>query len=147
MKYTADCPECLAEFEVAGPKSAALGVVCKTCGHKFTPNEIHRIHATEDSEESKPELKASPSIKREAEPHNEKWKDYLALKDQATNLSLFCTIFFLIGVLALAVGLTGEPGGTAFIIAGALISIAATFFIVAQLIHIRAALEKLSIKD
>lgn len=154
MKYTADCPECLAEFEVAGPKSAALGIQCKSCGHKFTPNTVHRLTSESDTVDDKRSaegivaaFKASMDSKITDEASRQKWKDYFALKDLAATLSMICLFCIIVAGLALVTGLAGETRGTPLLISGAAFSSAVTLFVVTQLIHIRAALEKLSIKE
>lgn len=146
MKYTADCPECKEEFEVNGPRAAANGLECSFCGHKFQPETIHRTTTEEDAT-----ARATPAPQARAFPRQE-YDEFEQIKGSARGASVICATVFVIACLtalwSLYLHITMEESvAVGFWIAGSGFSLAALLFIVAQLLHIRAALQKLYLKD
>lgn len=160
-----NCPACETPIE-APANSVAAGVRCPQCDTGFVPGTVQtsdeavegitgrdmpigqikskpRDEIRKDAEREREQIK----LQKEREAHNEKWKEYNGLKESAGTLSLLAVICVVIGALATFVGFTGETNGIAFIVGGGSFSTAFTLFIVAQIIHIRAALEKLHLKD
>jgi predicted Zn finger-like uncharacterized protein len=141
MKYTADCPECLTDFEVDGPAVASRGVTCHRCGHKFTPEKIHRVQAEESNPLPPPDAARASSQK----------KDTDKIGGTAQLLDFLSCAAVVIAVIILffsAISRIGEGDwGAGPAAARGCFAFAMIAFFFAQLFHIRSALERLNNKD
>jgi hypothetical protein len=135
MKYTAECPSCEGEFEIAGPTTAEAGLRCPRCQTQFTPQSIDQVEDDELEED------VIPISQRE------KWSEYESLKHDAGGTFGF-GIFFLVAAIILgALAFFNEEHFTLLIVAGGfLMSLATICLLFSQLLHIRAGLEKLNNK-
>lgn len=153
MKYTADCPECKEEFEIGGPRAAQNGLQCAYCGHKFTPEAIHRTTAPADFEEANVSVAPAPvpTPIRSSAPKGIS-PEALRLQGIADGIGIAGILAAVIAVGAIVLGgiATLNDGENShpvvFISAGALLSTSFILFLVSQLMHIRATLQKIADK-
>jgi hypothetical protein len=147
MTYTAECPKCFNEFPVTGPEAAEAGLQCPWCEHEFTPEKIHR-HAENDFPPEAPEREPSSGLDKRVQPAKRNQSDRLG--EIASSVEMAAGITAAIGVLVgCAAGLSrisDGQWGTGIWWAVALLPIAVMLYLFAQLLYIRAALDKIARK-
>jgi heme A synthase len=166
-----NCPACETPIE-APADSVARGVRCPQCDTGFVPGKVQTsdeaVAATYSNGAamkvgprietmSREEAQALSQIQREQaaakqlrEERERKWTEYNRLKDAAESLTIVICVLAAIGFISLVVGAVSDDSpvhAIAFLIGGAAFSLLLTLFLIAQLIHIRAGLEKLSLKE
>ncbi len=142
MKFTADCPSCEYEFEVGGVEAAKSGLKCPACGIGFVPGKIHRVEPqpTPIPERVKDDVKP---VTREDQAARTRREKIQGIEDAAENAKTFAwlSIFgwpFLSCVIA---GIAGRfDVGIFLAISG--VALGLFLHLIAQLLRIRAALEK-----
>jgi VIT1/CCC1 family predicted Fe2+/Mn2+ transporter len=80
---------------------------------------------------------------------NQRRREFLRLQNQAERTSIAAGFLFALGAIVLVIGFlmsSGPEPGMAIFFGGGAVSLALVFMVVAQLIHIRAGLEKLNLK-
>jgi len=166
-----NCPSC--ETPIEAPANAvAQGVKCPECNVGFVPAKVEtsdeavepptgrNLELGNSIPKNRRELldatreeKAREHFQNEQQAHQAKWREYGKLKQTAEHAAIVSILVAVIGIIALLVGVASlggydaHPNMTAFEIASALFGVAFVLFLIAQVMHIRAGLEKLSIKD
>jgi DNA-directed RNA polymerase subunit RPC12/RpoP len=127
-----ECPKCRRTFfgKMALPNES---VSCPNCGATFPPPPRPVLAPQND-------LMAA-LVRRELTKGREKIRNQADWFTVAA--ALFCVIGLLIGLASLAQAISGEEGaGRWFIVAASLIGSSLWFYLIAQIIHIRANTEK-----
>lgn len=151
MKYTADCPECATEFEVGGPRTAANGIQCTFCGHKFTPEKISRISDDETSEVAPDDVPTKTITEEISKPKagSQPLKDqreYDQLKTRGEAHFIFGLLCIFLSVVLMLIGFS--DGNISFLEgSGGFFSIGLILIFLSQCYYIRAGLEKLFTKE
>jgi hypothetical protein len=141
MKYTANCPACNHEFEIAGIAAAKDGLKCPKCATGFVPEKVHRS----DELEQKPawEVKVVPNA---LTPEDRLKRRRDGITNVADNFSSVALLFLILGIILLFVSVMRSLDGAevvlGWIISCGLIGTAFWMYLVAQIIHIRANTEK-----
>lgn len=135
MKLTADCPNCATEIEVLSMLHANAGIRCPKCDVGFVPENVKQVHTTQEETEN---IRQERAVK---------WHEYDSLKNNAVMCLMLGMLLLAICGISIVIGFAGDSGNTPFVISGGAFSLAATLFFLSQCFHIRAGLEKLSLKE
>ena len=90
MKYTADCPSCSSEFEIAGLNEAAAGLKCPKCDVGFVPEKIRQEKSAADYERE-----------RQQELENQEWRELSDLMNNAQKCFTTAMLFTFLAALCL----------------------------------------------
>jgi hypothetical protein len=140
MKFTTECPACSNTVEVPNPALSKEGLRCPKCDIGFVPEKInHEFTASAESgnlENDKEQLK-----------EQEKWQQYNRLREDAGTCLGGGAATLAFCVISVLVAVANDMNAIGFTIAGGMLSLSIILFFFSQCLHIRAGLEKLSIKE
>jgi hypothetical protein len=140
MKYTADCPSCSSEFEISGVGAATSGLKCPKCGTGFVPEKIHKC------------APPPPTLEEiEERERTYRWEqgqyELNILRQNAGTCMTWGVVILAASLLMALIGFANDSNVPCFLVAGGLFPIAIIFIFFCQCLHIRAALQKLYLKD
>lgn len=150
-----NCPACETPIE-APANSVAQGVRCPQCDTGFVPDKTQVMEEpnafkAKSREEVEAEIKKDDErrkLRNEREEREEKWRPYETLRQDAGACFTFGAIFMATTILLVFVGFS-DSENIAKWLAGATGAFSASIilFFFSQCLHIRAALEKLHLKE
>lgn len=161
-----NCPAC--ETPIEAPVEAVdRGIKCPSCEIGFVPEKFETADEAVDPSFSKGDsLKVGqrPAVRpedkelieeerkrrqaqKERDELKQKWRQYHGLIEDAGNCFMVGIISLVVCVITTIVGFVNDDNAVAFCFAGGAMSLAVIFLFFCQCLHIRAGLEKLSIKD
>jgi hypothetical protein len=125
------CPNC--NCLVENPALVEGLYRCTACGEWFNPDEPWRKTKSDSSA-----VKASG----EPAPQDEAQKIRRNASTLAAVAGFFAVAGFIVGLVAIVSMKSGEDATGSFILAGSLIGVALWFYLIAQIVHIRALLAR-----
>jgi len=148
MRYTAECPACSNVFEVQGIPEAERGLKCPKCDVGFIPEKIHQQKTAAELEAEIEEERSAYETRKAREAHEEKWKEYHQLRNEAGNCfnaGIFCMVAT---VVFIAIGFSHQENFVGWVTASSgTFSLMIVFLFFCQCLHIRAGLEKIANKE
>ena len=125
--HIAECPKCRLTIATT-PHEAARGLKCGECGTGFIPTKLSRL---------------DPDAPEKPQSVNAQW---LRVKGRAQLLSILGAVAFILAMVIVAFSIwqskAGGNGVEGFYTAGCFCAASIVLFLFAQLLHIRAALER-----
>jgi hypothetical protein len=142
MKYVATCPGCSNEFNIPSELSALNGLQCPSCKQDFVPEKIHKVTSQEDI--------AWMRKRQAAAEDRTKAEEFLKIESRAFALEGLSLLLAVLAILVLILGvvakLSDDTWGMYPVACSGMLSTAVFFFLVAQLLFIRAELVRIRLK-